>query len=182
MYCGRLELSALRLITIHPPRLAKGLLWSLYPRRQAKIRRRPQGIDKGQWSTLAVVCIGTFMALLDAFIVNVGLPTIRSTLNANAGELELVIASLFADLWHLPDHGRTARRYLWTERLFVVGMAVFTIASATCGLATSPEILIVSRALQGFGAAIMYPQIPFNNPSYFQRSKARHRPGSVRRC
>ena len=115
--------------------------------------------EKGQWSTLAVVCIGTFMALLDAFIVNVALPTIQSTLKANAGELELVIASYSLTYAIFLITGGRLGDIFGRKKLFVSGMAVFTIASATCGLAPSPAILIASRALQGFGAAIMYPQI-----------------------
>jgi EmrB/QacA subfamily drug resistance transporter len=99
------------------------------------------------------------MALLDAFIVNVALPTIQSTLKANAGELELVIASYSLTYAIFLITGGRLGDIFGRKKLFILGMTVFTIASATCGLAFSPEILIVSRALQGFGAAIMYPQI-----------------------
>ncbi|HXC61047.1 MAG TPA: MFS transporter, partial [Nitrospiria bacterium] len=122
-------------------------------------KRADAGTEKGQWSILAVVCVGTFMALLDAFIVNVALPTIQSTLNANAGELELVIASYSLTYAVFLITGGRLGDIFGRKKLFVLGMAVFTIASATCGLAPSPEILIGSRALQGSGAALMYPQI-----------------------
>ncbi len=122
------------------------------------------------------------MALLDAFIVNVGLPTIRSTLNANAGELELVIASYSLTYGIFLITGGRLGDIFGRKRLFVVGMAVFTIASATCGLAPSPEILIVFQGVARLWRCNNVSADPFNNPSNFQRSKARHRPGSVRRC
>jgi EmrB/QacA subfamily drug resistance transporter len=99
------------------------------------------------------------MAILDAFIVNVALPTIQSTLRANQGELELVIATYSLTYAVFLITGGRLGDIFGRKRLFVLGISVFTISSATCGLAPNPEVLIGSRALQGFGAALMYPQI-----------------------
>ena len=99
------------------------------------------------------------MALLDAFIVNVALPTIETTLKANPAELELVIASYtLAYAVFLITGGRLGDIF-GRKKMFLLGISVFTIASATCGFAPNTAILIGSRALQGFGAAMMYPQI-----------------------
>src|SRR5271170_769405 len=117
---------------------------------------RPSGED---WWVLAVVLVGTFMAILDAFIVNVALPTIQRTIGANSADLELVLASytlLYAVF--LITGGRLGDIF-GRKRMFLVGMVVFTISSAMCGLSPTPDSLIVSRAVQGFGAAMMFPQI-----------------------
>ena len=115
--------------------------------------------QKGQWSVLTVVCVGTFMALIDAFIVNVALPTIQSSLKASEGELELIIATYSLTYAIFLITGGRLGDIFGRKRLFILGMSVFTISSATCGLAPSPLILITSRAFQGVGAALMYPQI-----------------------
>jgi len=115
--------------------------------------------DSGRWLTLAVVLVGTFMAILDAFIVNVALPSIQHTINASPAELELVLASyLLVYSVFLITGGRLGDIF-GRKRLFLLGMSLFTISSAACGLAPTPTILVISRAVQGFGAAMMYPQI-----------------------
>ncbi len=111
------------------------------------------------WVALSVVLVGTFMAILDAFIVNVALPTIQRTIGADSSDLELVLASytlLYAVF--LITGGRLGDIF-GRKRMFLTGMAVFTISSAMCGLSPTPDFLIVSRAVQGFGAAMMFPQI-----------------------
>jgi EmrB/QacA subfamily drug resistance transporter len=99
------------------------------------------------------------MTILDAFIVNVALPSIEHTINASAADLELVLASyLLVYAVFLITGGRLGDIF-GRKKLFLLGMAIFTISSALCGLSPTPIALIVSRAVQGFGAALMYPQI-----------------------
>ncbi|MGC2289441.1 MAG: MFS transporter [Thermoplasmata archaeon] len=115
--------------------------------------------SREDWWVLAVVLVGTFMAILDAFIVNVALPTIQRTIGADSSELELVLASytlLYAVF--LITGGRLGDIF-GRKRMFLIGMVVFSISSAMCGLSPTPDFLIVSRAIQGFGAAMMFPQI-----------------------
>ncbi|MCI4320459.1 MAG: MFS transporter [Thermoplasmata archaeon] len=117
------------------------------------------GASREDWRVLAVVLVGTFMAILDAFIVNVALPTIQHTIGAGSADLELILASytlLYAVF--LITGGRLGD-ILGRKRMFLAGMLTFTLASALCGLAPSPQFLIASRAAQGFGAAMMFPQI-----------------------
>jgi EmrB/QacA subfamily drug resistance transporter len=126
------------------------------PLTSARGRDRPSRHD---WWVLAVVLVGTFMAILDAFIVNVAIPTIQRTISANSSELELVLASytlLYAVF--LITGGRLGDIF-GRRKMFLIGMAVFTISSAMCGLSPTPDFLIVSRAAQGFGAGMMFPQI-----------------------
>lgn len=108
---------------------------------------------------LAVVLAGTALAVLDVAIVNVAIPSIRSDLDASFGAVELVIAAYtltYACL--LVTGGRLGDLY-GRRRLFIVGLLVFTGASALCGAAPSVELLVAARALQGFGGALMYPQV-----------------------
>src|SRR5580698_1755231 len=115
--------------------------------------------DTRRWLVLAVVLMGTFMAILDVAIVNVAIPSIRSDLNASFGEIEFVVSAYtltYACL--LVTGGRLGDNY-GRKVLFVAGLAVFGVASAACGLAPTTTILIVARAVQGIGGALMYPQV-----------------------
>lgn len=115
--------------------------------------------DTRRWLVLAVVLMGTFMAILDVAIVNVAIPSIRSDLNASFGEIEFVVSAYtltYACL--LVTGGRLGDNY-GRKVLFVSGLAVFAAASAACGLAPTTTILIWARAVQGIGGALMYPQV-----------------------
>jgi EmrB/QacA subfamily drug resistance transporter len=112
-------------------------------------------MDK-KWWTLLAVCTGTFMLLLDVTIVVVALPDIQRGLHAGFGDVQWVVdayALALASL--LLTSGVLADRY-GRRRLFSVGLAVFTLGSLLCGLARSPLMLIVSRAGQGVGGAVMF--------------------------
>jgi EmrB/QacA subfamily drug resistance transporter len=112
-----------------------------------------------RWLILAVVLVGAFMGILDVFIVIQGLPSIKTTLGAGAAELELVVAaySLVYAVF-LVTGGRLGDILGW-KRVFLLGMTMFTAASALAGFAPSSTLLIAARALQGLGAALMYPQV-----------------------
>src|SRR4051794_30753256 len=112
--------------------------------------------DPHRWWTLGAVCVATFMLLLDVTIVNVALPDIQKDLGASFQDLQwvvdayaLTLASFMLTAGSLAD--RFGRR-----RLFVVGLALFVLASLLCGLSTSPTALNLSRALQGIGGAAMF--------------------------
>jgi EmrB/QacA subfamily drug resistance transporter len=115
--------------------------------------------SRQDWWILAVVLIGTFMAILDAFIVNVALPTLQRTIGADSSDLELVLASYTLVYAVFLITGGRLGDIFGRKRMFLIGMGVFTFSSAMCGLSPSPDSLIVSRAIQGFGAAMMFPQI-----------------------
>src|SRR6478736_2398051 len=87
------------------------------------------------WSALAVLMIGTFMFVLDFFIVNVALPAIQQGLRAGEGAIEWIVAG------------------------YAIGMTVFVLTSAACALAPDPAVLVTARILQGVGAALMAPNI-----------------------
>ena len=111
--------------------------------------------DPRRWTVLSVVLVGGFMAILDASILNVAIPSIREDLHATFGDIELVVAAYTLVYAMLPITGGRLGDLCGRKVLFMAGMGLFTAASALCGLATSPLMLIGSRALQGVGGALM---------------------------
>ncbi len=108
-----------------------------------------------RWAALPVVLAGTFMVVLDFFIVNVAMPAMQTDLHASTGAIEWVVAGYgltFASL--LITAGRLGDQ-LGRRRMFSAGLILFTVASAACGLSTTPEMLIVARAFQGAAAALL---------------------------
>jgi EmrB/QacA subfamily drug resistance transporter len=115
--------------------------------------------DPRRWEALPVILVATFMGLFDIFVVNVAAPAIQQDLGASSSELQFVIAGYsFAYAAFLVTGGRLGDRYSY-RRLFLGGMGLFTVASAACGLAGTPAELIAARFVQGFGAAMMVPQV-----------------------
>jgi EmrB/QacA subfamily drug resistance transporter len=131
---------------------------------QGQVRRgrpaRDGGQDPGQrgnkWWTLVAVCLGTFMLLLDITIVNVALPDIQRALQSSFSDLQWVVDAYALTLAaFLLTAGSLADMY-GRRLLYLIGLAVFTGASALCGFAVTTLMLQLSRALQGVGGAIMF--------------------------
>ena len=113
--------------------------------------------DRRRWIALAVIVAAQFMVVLDVAIVNVALPSIRTDLHFSQEGLQWVItayAILFGGVLLLG--GRLAD-LLGRRRLFMAGLALFTVSSLLDGLAWSAGSLIAFRALQGLGAALLSP-------------------------
>src|SRR5437763_9514546 len=116
-----------------------------------------EGQDRRRWAALAVIVAAQFMVVLDVAIVNVALPSIRTDLHFSQESLQWVITAysiLFGGVLLLG--GRLAD-LLGRRRLFVAGLALFTVFSLLDGLAWSEGSLISFRALQGLGAALLSP-------------------------
>jgi EmrB/QacA subfamily drug resistance transporter len=109
-----------------------------------------------RWLTLAVVCTATFMLLLDITIVNIALPDIRRDLGASFTELQWVIDAYALSLAALMLTAGSLADLVGRRRVFAVGLALFTVASLLCGLASTPLLLDLARALQGVGGAAMF--------------------------
>src|SRR5215211_1370752 len=111
-----------------------------------------------KWTVLAVTSLGVFMAFLDTTIVNIAFTDItRHFPRTSLSDLSWVLNGytvLFAA--SLIPAGRLADRY-GRKRVFLGGLLVFTVASALCGAAPTPELLITARMVQGVGAAAMFP-------------------------
>jgi len=118
------------------------------------LRKDPQMEKK--WWTLLVACAATFMFLLDLTIVIVALPQIELALHTGFADVEWVIDAYALTLAAaLLTAGSLADRY-GQRRVFVVGLVIFTLGSLLCGVAQSPIMLIVSRAAQGVGGAVLF--------------------------
>jgi EmrB/QacA subfamily drug resistance transporter len=115
----------------------------------------PPTADSRRWLALAVVCLGVVMVVLDATIVNVALPSIRADLGFTEATLVWVFnAYLLTCGGFLLLGGRLGDLY-GHRRVFMVGIVLFTGASAACGFANAQPTLVVARAVQGIGGAIV---------------------------
>jgi EmrB/QacA subfamily drug resistance transporter len=102
---------------------------------------------------------GTFMFVLDFFIVNVALPSIQHGLRAGEGAVEWVVAGYaIATAVLLVTGGRLGDQF-GRRRVFSIGLAIFIVTSAACALAPDPGVLVAARVAQGVGAALMAPNI-----------------------
>ncbi|MEV4017384.1 DHA2 family efflux MFS transporter permease subunit [Nonomuraea angiospora] len=111
------------------------------------------------WLVLTIMCIGFFMSLLDGSIVNVAIPTLIHSIGASYDQVLWIIDGyllVFSVL--LITTGRLGDIFGY-RRLYVIGIVVFTVASALCGLADSPPQLLTARLLQGLGGALLFPQV-----------------------
>src|SRR5262245_34705620 len=114
-------------------------------------------LDPRRWWALALLCGAFFMVILDAAIVTVALPSIQEDLAFSAQGLQWVVSAYALTFAGLLLLGGRAADLLGRRRVFMVGLALFTLASLLCGLAWSDDALIGARAFQGIGAAVMTP-------------------------
>jgi EmrB/QacA subfamily drug resistance transporter len=113
--------------------------------------------DRQSWWILGLIGLAQFMVILDVTVVNVALPSIGNALSFSATDLQWVVTVYVLFTGGLMLLGGRATDLLGRRRVFLVGLLVFTLASLASGLAWSPLALIVARAVQGFGAALLLP-------------------------
>jgi len=120
-------------------------------------RVNPRAHGVSPWLVLVLVCLAQFMVILDATIVNVALPSIQADLGLSESSLQWIVnayALLFGGFLLL---GGRAGDLIGRKRVFLAGLVLFTSASFLCGVAQGETMLIVSRGLQGLGAALVSP-------------------------
>src|ERR1700691_4217628 len=116
-------------------------------------------VDPRRWLTLVILLLAAFMNLLDVSIVNIAIPSIQCNLHASYADVQWALAAYtLAYAVVLITGGRLGDTF-GRRRLFLIGVAGFTVMSALCGAAQSPGMLIASRAVQGAMGAIMIPQV-----------------------
>ncbi len=121
-------------------------------------RRQPAAAPT-EWAPLVILMTGTFVFVLDFFIVNVALPSIQHGLHAGAATVEWVVAGYgLTTAATLITGGRLGDRY-GRRRVFASGLALFVLTSAACALATSGAELVIARLAQGVAAGVMAPNI-----------------------
>src|SRR2546429_2995593 len=113
------------------------------------------------WSALAVLMIGTFMFVLDFFIVNVALPAIQQGLRAGEGAIEWIVAGYAISTAVLLVTGGRLGDQFGRRRGFAIGLTVFVLTSAACAPAPHPAVLVTAPILQGVRAAPMAPHLLF---------------------
>src|SRR3989442_15427787 len=113
--------------------------------------------QRRKWLTLAVVGAAFFMTILDVAIVNVAIPSIQKNLHIAESTVQWVVTAYAITFGGFLLLGGRMADLLGRRRIFLVGLVLFTLASLTCGLASSAGVLIASRAVQGLGAAIISP-------------------------
>ena len=116
----------------------------------------PCALDSGPW-VLAATIIGSAMAFIDGTVVNVALPEIQARLGATAVDAQWIVESYALFLAALILVGGSLGDHYGRKRIFSLGIALFAASSVWCGLAGSPEGLIVARAVQGVGGALLVP-------------------------
>ena len=109
-----------------------------------------------KWRTLVIVCVAIFMPLLDITVVNVALPKIQRDLHASFTDLQWVVDAYSLMLATVVLNAGSIADLVGRKRVFLVGVVMFTAASAACGAATSPLFLNLARGAQGIGGAVMF--------------------------
>ncbi|WP_066503649.1 MFS transporter [Bradyrhizobium macuxiense] len=115
--------------------------------------------DPRRWLALPILLTGAFLPILDFNVVNLALPAIRRDLGATASEVQFVISAYAAAYAVFLITGGRLGDLFGRRRMFLTGVAGFTIASVLCGIAWSPTVLVAGRILQGLTATVMAPQV-----------------------
>jgi len=110
----------------------------------------------GVWVLVATI-LGSSMAFIDGSVVNVALPAIQRNFNATTGDVQWVVEAYSLFLAALIFVGGSLGDRLGRRRIFAIGIIIFTLASLWCGLSTSMLQLIIARAVQGIGGALLVP-------------------------
>jgi EmrB/QacA subfamily drug resistance transporter len=111
--------------------------------------------SRARWLALLVLCLGDLMIVLDVTIVGVALPSIQEDLEFSDESLAWVVNAYLITFGGFLLLGGRLGDLFGHRRLFLLGIVLFTLASAACGLATSQEMLVVARAVQGVGGAVV---------------------------
>ena len=111
--------------------------------------------NRSRWLALLVLCLGDLMIVLDVTIVGVALPSIREDLGFSETSLAWVVNAYLLTFGGFLLLGGRLGDLFGHRRLFLVGLVLFTAASAACGLASSQEMLVVARSVQGLGGAVV---------------------------
>src|SRR6266568_1244836 len=110
----------------------------------------------GLWVLVATI-LGSSMAFIDSSVVNVALPVLQENLNATSADVQWVVEAYLLLLASLVLLGGTLGDHFGRRRIFATGIAIFSLASVWCGLSPTIGSLILARAVQGVGAALLVP-------------------------
>src|ERR1700753_874125 len=111
--------------------------------------------DRTRWLALIVLCLGDLMSVLDSRIVTVALPSIRADLHFSQTSLAWVVNGYMLTFGGFLLLGGRLGDLFGHRRLFMAGITLFSLASLTCGLASSQAVLVAARVVQGTGGAVV---------------------------
>src|SRR5258708_6656149 len=123
---------------------------------RSKAAAAPCSRPSGPW-VLAATILGSSMAFIDGTVVNVALPALQANLNATVMDVQWVVESYALFLAALLLVGGSLGDHFGRRRVFCIGVALFAFASAWCGFAPTIKQLILARAVQGVGGALLIP-------------------------
>src|SRR5213082_1278823 len=123
---------------------------------RSRVAQAPCEKSRGRW-VLAATILASSMAFIDGTVVNVALPALQTNLKATAVDVQWVIEAYSLLLSALLLVGGSLGDHYGRRNIFLIGVAIFALASATCGFAANIHQLIAARALQGLGAAVLVP-------------------------
>ncbi|HEY6411857.1 MAG TPA: MFS transporter [Ktedonobacteraceae bacterium] len=127
----------------------------------------------GPWVLVATI-LGSSMAFIDGSVVNVALPVIQRELNATTTDVQWIVEAYSLFLAALILVGGSLGDHFGRRRVFAIGIAVFTLASIWCGLAPNVQQLIIARAVQGIGGALLIPgSLAIISASYSEEQRGR---------
>src|SRR5580704_1656592 len=123
----------------------------------AILARAPGERAAGGFWILTVAILGSSMAFIDGTVVNIALPALQSSLHATVGDVQWVVESYALLLASLLLVGGSLGDTFGRRKIFLLGILLFAASSAWCGFASSISALILSRGVQGIGAALLVP-------------------------
>jgi EmrB/QacA subfamily drug resistance transporter len=115
-------------------------------------------VERNKWMSLLILLVGPFLGVIDFFIANIGIPSIKSSLHAGFSEVELIVAGYGLTYAVCLITGGRLGDIFGRKKVFIFGMAGFAATSAFCGWAGDAGTLVFGRLLQGCAAAVMFPQ------------------------
>jgi EmrB/QacA subfamily drug resistance transporter len=121
------------------------------------VKARILADENRKWWTLGALSFALFMIMLDNTVVNVALPSIQRDLGVGLSQLEWTVNAYALTFAVFMLTGGKLADFFGRRRIFLLGLAIFTLSSLACGLATGGEMLIGARTVQGLGAALMLP-------------------------
>ncbi|WP_246029357.1 MFS transporter [Pedobacter nototheniae] len=128
-----------------------------------------------KWFLFLIVCSAIFLSVIDLFIVNVALPSIKNGISGTDADMQFVIVMYIIGYASFLITGGKAGEYFGKKKVFLIGMLVFTVASCLCGFSQSATQLNLARFIQGISAAFMVPQGVAFMPDLFPDAKTTHK-------
>lgn len=134
---------------------------------------RNESVSQPPWAGLCVLLLAGFVTIFDLFVVNIAATSIQNDLHASISQLGFIIAGYELAFGILLITGSRLGDIYGRRRLFTIGMMLFTLSSALCGLAPDTVFIISMRALQGMAAALLFPQVYASIRANFSADHAR---------